>query len=118
MMSRRTAPSTITGLLVILSTIISGCSHSEKNATGFWATEGVILRISREGEHGEYYIVEWKEPGRIARGSFSGLFRDAKIISGDPTSDLTYSRGLDVLIWRGKTFYRVSPEDYARTAPQ
>jgi hypothetical protein len=125
LMSRWTAPSTITGLLVVLSTIISGCSHSEKNATGFWASERVILRISREGAQGEHYIVEWKEPGRMTRGSFAGLFRgaslfrDAKIMSGDPTAgDLNYLRGREVLIWRGERFNRVSPEDYTRAAPQ
>jgi hypothetical protein len=124
-MSRWTAPSTIMGLLLVLLTFISGCSHSERDATGFWASKGVILRISREGEYGEHYILEWKELGRMARGSFGGPFRDAslfrddaRIMGGNPSGDLAYSKGRDVVAWRGERFSRVSTEDYARAAPR
>jgi hypothetical protein len=119
LMSRWTAPSTVTGLLVVLSTIISGCSHSEKDATGYWASEGIVLRISRGGEHGEYYTVEWKEPGRMTIGSFGGQYRDGRIQNSLPMGgDLTYSRGRDVVLWRDERFHRVSPEEYTRAGPR
>src|ERR1035441_5691302 len=87
-MSRWTAPSTITGLLVVLSSLISGCSHSERDAAGFWASESVVLRISREGENGEHYTVEWKEFLRGSRGSFTGPTLAVKILSGLAAPDL------------------------------
>ena len=116
-MSRWTAPSTITGLLVVLSSLISGCSHSERDAAAFWASESVVLRISREGENGEHYTVEWKEFLRGSRGSFTGLYRDGKI-ENSMVGDLTYSKGRDVVIWRAERFHRVSPEDYTNAGPR
>jgi hypothetical protein len=114
------------GVVVVLSTIFAGCSNSERNAAGFWESRSVILRISREGEHGERYIVEWKEPARMARGSFGGTLLDAslsrgdgRIMSGDPTvGNFAYSSLRDVLIWHGERFSRVTPEHYVRASPQ
>lgn len=127
LMRRRTAPKITTGVLVALSIIFSGCSPSERTAAGFWESRSVILRISREGKHGERYIVEWKEPGRRATGSFGGSLLDASLsrrdgrtmISEDPTvGDFAYSRLRDVLIWHGELFSRVTPEHYVRASPQ
>src|ERR1035441_3752 len=109
-MSRWTAPSTITGLLVVLSSLISGCSHSERDAAGFWASESVVLRISREGENGEHYTVEWKEFLRGSRGSFTGLYRDGKI-ENSMVGDLTRPSQFEGLT--GAKPFRIS-EGYPR----
>jgi hypothetical protein len=122
-MRRRTAPKITTGVLVALSIIFSGCSPSERTAAGFWESRSVILRISREGKHGERYIVEWKEPGRRATGSFGGSLLDASLsrrdgrtmISEDPTvGDFAYSRLRDVLIWHGELFVHHSSNRKSR----
>jgi hypothetical protein len=106
----------LTGLLIVLFLVMLGCTHSEQNVAGFWASKDMILRISREGENGEHYTVEWKEPSKLARGSFSSSFRNGRI-PGDPIKgDMTYLGGH--LFWRGQEFRRAVPEEYYRAAPK
>jgi hypothetical protein len=128
-MARWITPLALTSLLIVLSLAMLGCSHSEQDVAGVWASKDVVLRISREGKNGQQYTIEWKEPNTLSRGTIgfdsSSSFRNGVLRisrengAGDPSigdMTLTYSRGR--LFWRGQEFRRALPEEFSRTRPQ
>ena len=117
-MTAWTIPRALAGLVIVLAILEPTDTPSPpRDLTGFWVSNDITLSIVREGEHQEYYVIQWKEPTKADGGGFGVPFRPGTLIVGDHTlGEIRYMRRH--LVWQGQEFRLVDPKDYGRAAPR
>jgi hypothetical protein len=98
--SRRAAVSL--ALLVFLSLSIA-CSPSNSKVVGHWKSGHVTMDITKEGDN---YIVKAVNPDAYAHWTFSGPYKDGRIVVGGQFGDVTYAQERDTVMWAGSEYTR------------